>query len=232
MLKNRAPYDAEVDAEVAKEYQRIQEEKRKARPDHGLELESVRTRVSDLEGSVTRLGVSVEASHKRLEDMMRIILQNQGQKHGNAGEDTTEPSSSAKMLETSALTSTTLEATTLVQQVVPTPAVTAVVVADTWLPSEIRVSSDVAVDAAVDANTNNLVGHSSPGTDIAAVVEDIVQEEAHITTNSHAIADPAEPEPEETPVEVMDDIGEQAEIEGTVNAHESETLLEQVTIKK
>ena len=108
------PYDAEVDAEVAKEYQLIQEEKRKAQPDHGLELESVRTRVSDLEGSVTRLGVSVEASHKRLEDMMRIILQNQGQKHGNAGEDTTEPSSSAKMLETSALTSTTLEATTLV----------------------------------------------------------------------------------------------------------------------
>ena len=109
---------------------------------------------------------------------------------------------------------------------------TTVVVADTRLPSEIRVSSDVAVDAAVDANTNNLVGHSSPGTDIAAVVEDILQEEAHITTNSHAIADPAEPEPEETPVEVMDDIGEQPEIEGTVNAHESETLLEQVTIKK
>lgn len=227
MLKNRAPYDAEVDAEVAKEYQRIQEEKRKARPDHGLELESVRTRVSDLEGSVTRLGVSVEASHKRLEDMMRIILQNQGQKHGNAGEDTTEPSSSAKMLETSALTSTTL-----VQQQVPAPTMTTVVVADTRLPSEVRVSSDVAVDAAVDANTNNLAGHSSPGTDIAAVVEDILQEEAHITTDCHAIADPAEPEPEETPVEVMDDIGEQAEIEGTVNAHESETLLEQVTVKK
>lgn len=43
MLKNRAPYDAEVDAEVAKEYQRIQEEKRRARPDHGSEMESMRT---------------------------------------------------------------------------------------------------------------------------------------------------------------------------------------------
>ena len=43
MLKNRAPYDAEVDAEVAKEYQRIQDEKRKVRPDHGREIEAMRT---------------------------------------------------------------------------------------------------------------------------------------------------------------------------------------------
>jgi hypothetical protein len=45
MLKNRAPYDAEVDAEVAKEYQRIQDEKRKVRPDHGAEIEAIRTRM-------------------------------------------------------------------------------------------------------------------------------------------------------------------------------------------
>lgn len=54
MMKNRPPYDAEVDAEVAKEYERLQEEKRRARPDHGREIEAVRTRVSDLEGTVTR----------------------------------------------------------------------------------------------------------------------------------------------------------------------------------
>ena len=81
MLKNRAPYDAEVDSEVAKEYQRIQDEKRRARPDPHKELDSMRTRVSDLEGSVTRLDKNMAASHKRMEDMMRMILQNQGQKH-------------------------------------------------------------------------------------------------------------------------------------------------------
>jgi hypothetical protein len=79
MLKNRPPYNAEVDAEVAKEYQCQQEEKRRARPDHGREIKAVRTRVSDLEGSITRFGENVSASHKRLEDMMRMILRNQCQ---------------------------------------------------------------------------------------------------------------------------------------------------------
>ena len=76
MLKNKAPYDAEVDAEVAKEYQRIQDEKRRVRPDPGIEIEAMRTRVTDLEGSVTSLRENVAASHKRMEDMMRLILQN------------------------------------------------------------------------------------------------------------------------------------------------------------
>ena len=84
MLKNRAPYDVEVDAEVAKEYQWIQDEKRRARPYHGREIEAMRTRVTNLEGSATRLGENVAASHKRMEDMMRMILQNQGQKHPTA----------------------------------------------------------------------------------------------------------------------------------------------------
>ena len=74
MLKGRAPYDAEVDTEVAKEYQRLQEEKHRVKPDHGREIDEVRTRVSELEGSITRLGENVTASHKRLEDMMQLIL--------------------------------------------------------------------------------------------------------------------------------------------------------------
>lgn len=74
MLKNRPPYDAEVDAEVAKEYQRLQEEKRRVRPNHGREIDAVRTRVSELEGSVTRLGENVAVYHKCLEDMMQKIL--------------------------------------------------------------------------------------------------------------------------------------------------------------
>ena len=43
MLKNRPPYDAEVDAEVAKEFQRLREEKRRVRPDPTREIEVVRT---------------------------------------------------------------------------------------------------------------------------------------------------------------------------------------------
>jgi hypothetical protein len=46
MLKKRPPYDVEVDAEVAKEYQRQQEEKRRARPDHSREIEAVRTQMA------------------------------------------------------------------------------------------------------------------------------------------------------------------------------------------
>ncbi len=89
MLKNRAPYDAEVDAEVAKEYQRIQDEKRRSRPDPAIAMEAMRTRVTDLEGSVKSLGEDVAASHKRMEDMMRLILQNQSQKFPPAIDDTT-----------------------------------------------------------------------------------------------------------------------------------------------
>jgi hypothetical protein len=185
MLKNRPPYDAKVDAEVAKEYQCLQDEKRRVRPDHDREIEAVRTRVSDLEGSVQHLGENVAASHKRLEDMMRKILQ----KHGNAGEDTTKASSSAKMLDTSALTSTMVEATTLVHESIPTPLLTTMGVVDARLPTEVHVSNDVAEDAATDANTDKQGVHSSPATDIAAVVEDILEEEGRKSTNSHAIVD-------------------------------------------
>jgi hypothetical protein len=64
MLKNRPPFDAKVDAEVAKEYQRLQDEKCKVRPDHGREIGSIRTRVSDLECSVNWLGDDMATSHK------------------------------------------------------------------------------------------------------------------------------------------------------------------------
>ena len=53
----------------------------------------MRTRVTDLEGIVTRLGEDVASSHKRMEDMMWMILYNQGQKLPTAIHDTTEPSS-------------------------------------------------------------------------------------------------------------------------------------------
>ena len=96
---------------MAKEFQLQQEEKRKAHPDHGREIEVVRTQVADLEGSVTRLGQNVAASQQRLKEMMRMILRNQGQTHSNAGEDMTQPLLFAKMLGTSALMSMTVELT-------------------------------------------------------------------------------------------------------------------------
>ena len=229
MLKNRPPYDAEVDAEVAKEYQRLQEEKRRVRPDPSKEIEAVRTRVSDLEGSVQRLGENVEASHKRLEDMMRTILQNQGQKQVNVCEDTIGPSSSAKMMVTPALTSCTVEATTLVHEPVPATATTSMGVAYAQLPTEDHVCSDVVVDVAADANTNKRGGNNNPVSEVAAPVEDVPQEEGKKATESSAIGDPAEPELEGEPAEAMDDIDEgQPETAGNEEAHESLGPLEQV----
>lgn len=80
MLKNRPPYDAEVDAEVVKEYQRLQVEKYKVRPDHGREIDNICTRISDLECSINRLGDDIAASHKRLEQMMQSLLHKVGSK--------------------------------------------------------------------------------------------------------------------------------------------------------
>jgi hypothetical protein len=153
MLKNRAPYDVEVDAEVAKEYQRIQDEKRRVRPDHGSEIEVIRTRVTDLEGSVTRLGDNVVASHKRMEDIMRMILQNQSQKHPANIDSVTEPSSSAKMPALSALTSTTEELMMVAQKQAATSVLNAVGGADLRLASAVHVASDVVEDATTDAVT-------------------------------------------------------------------------------
>lgn len=229
MMKNRPPYDAEVDAEVAKEYERLQEEKRRARPDHGREIEAVRTRVSDLEGTVTRLGENVAASHKRMEDMMRKILQNQGQKQVHAGEDTMEPSSSAQMLDTSALTSTTVAATTLVHQPAPAPILTTMGVAEAPLPSEDPVTIDVAKDAATDVGMNNQEAQTTPNSVIAALVEEIIQGESNKSTDGNATVDPAEPEPEEEPVLPMEDLEEGVVVtEGVVDAPEQVGISEQV----
>ena len=185
--------------------------------------------MSDLEGTVTHLGEDVAASHKRIEDMMQKILQNQGQKQGNTGEDTTEPLSSAQMLDTSSLTSTMVEATTLVHQPVPAPLLTTMSVADTPLPSVVHVPNDVAEDVVTNVTMNNQGVHTSPGTVIAAVVKDILRE-GNKSTDSHATGDPAEPEPEEDPMQAMEDIDEgHPETKGILDAPEQNTILEQVT---
>jgi hypothetical protein len=124
------------------------------RPDHGSEIKAMRTRVTDLEGNVTRLGENVAASHKRMEDMMWMILQNQSHKNPTAIDDMTEPSSSAKMLDTSALTSTTEELTMLAPKQAPTPVLSAMGGANMRLASVVHVPSDVVEDVATDARTD------------------------------------------------------------------------------
>jgi hypothetical protein len=229
MLKNRAPYDAEVDAEVAKEYQRIQEEKRRARPDHGSEMESMRTRVTDLEGSVTRLGENVAASNKRMEDMMRMILQNQSQKHPTNIDSMTEPSSSAKMLDISALTSTTEDLVMVAQKQAPTPVISAVGGADMRVASAIPVPSDVSEDAATDAVTDVEAVPPSSETIIASIIEDIL-EVPKKTTQTPVIDDPVEPTNEEVPVQAMEDVEEgHPEISGNADVPEEIASLDQVT---
>ena len=230
MLKGRPPYDAEVDAEVAKEYQRVQDEKRRAKPDHGREIDAVRTRVSELEGSVTRLGENMSASHKRLEEMMQLILQNQGKKHANAGEDITEPSSSTKMLDTSALTSTTAEPTVLAHHPVPIAIVTTLAAADTRLASVVHVPCDIAEDAATEAATNNQGMHKSTDTVIASIIDDILDDEGNKSTDPLAAEDTLEPESEDVPVHAVEEANEgHPEGEGIADVLEENANPEQVT---
>lgn len=233
MLKGWPPYDAEVDAEIAKEYQRLQEEKRRVKPDHGREIDEVRTRASELEGSVTRLAKNVTASHKRLEDMMQLILQNQDKKHANVGEDITEPSSSAKMLDTSAMTSTTAEPTTLPHHPVSAALVTALATAKTRLVSEVHVPCDVAKDVATEAATNNQGVHKMADTVIASIIEDILDEEGKKSTHSQATEDVIEPESEDVHMHAVEEVNEgQPEVEGNADVPEDIANTEQVTSTK
>ena len=118
-----------------------------------------------------------------------VILHNQGQKHSNAGEDMTEPSSFAKMLGIFALTSMTVKLTTLDPQPIPILASTAVGIADTCLLSVVHVPSIIAEDAATDATLNTQGIDTNPGTVIASVVEDIREEEGSKSLDSQAIGD-------------------------------------------
>ena len=232
MLKNRAPYDAEVDAEVAKEYQRIQDEKRRVRPNHGSEIEAMRTRVTDLEGSVTRLGADLAASHKRMEDMMRTFFQNHGPKQATAIDVVTEPSSSTKMLDTSALTSTTEELTMLAPKQTPTAVLSAMGGGNSRLASVVRVPDDVVEDVATDALTDVQGVQTSSETIIASIIEDIL-EEGKKPTETPAIDAHVEPMNEEVPVQAMEDVEEgHPEISCNADVPEEIVSLEQVTLSK
>jgi len=84
---------------------------------------------------------------------MRMILQNQSQKHPANIDSVTEPSSSAKMPALSALTSTTEELMMVAQKQAATSVLNAVGGADLRLASAVHVASDVVEDATTDAVT-------------------------------------------------------------------------------
>ena len=91
MLKNRPPLDLEVDAQVARVFERQQAERRRGRPQHAQDLEEVRNRVTGLEAGLGRLEMTMTSSQTRLEDMMRQLLGSrgptQGTKEGTAPAD-------------------------------------------------------------------------------------------------------------------------------------------------
>lgn len=75
---SRKPFQTEITDEVAREYTRQQTEKRKAALQTGSDMDDMRARVVDMEGSVTRLEEKVGESHLRLEDMFKAIMTSQG----------------------------------------------------------------------------------------------------------------------------------------------------------
>jgi hypothetical protein len=142
-------------------------------------------------------------------------MQNQGLKQVHAGEETMEPSSSAQMLDTSALTSTTVAVTTLVHQPAPAPIVTTMGVAEAPLLSEDPVPIDVAKDAAIDVCMNNQEAQTTPTSVTAALVEEIILGDSNKSTDVNATVDPREPEPEEEPVLPTSDVDEGAVVPDT-----------------
>ena len=60
MLKSRPPLDLEVDAEVARVFERQQANRRRSRPQHAQDLEEVYNRVTGLEAGFSRLETTMK----------------------------------------------------------------------------------------------------------------------------------------------------------------------------
>ena len=100
--------------------------------------------------------------------------------------------STAKLVDTLVLTSTTAEAKTVPPESALPPLLNVVSVVDMPCPSALLVCSDVIKDVAADATMNKAANHASVTTDIATVVEEIVHEDGNKAVESNVIADIAE----------------------------------------
>ena len=89
MHLGRPPLDAEIDDGVAKELKRISEEKSKPRKDFGVELQDLRSPMTEVEGSMGRL----ESSQVRIEEMLKELLGGKQGKDTISVLDVGEPSS-------------------------------------------------------------------------------------------------------------------------------------------
>ena len=95
MHLGRPPLDAEIDDGVAKELKRISELKSKPRKDFGVELQDLRSRMTEVEGSMDRL----ESSQVRIEEMLKELLGGKQGKDTISVLDVGEPSSCAQAVE-------------------------------------------------------------------------------------------------------------------------------------
>ena len=151
--------------------------------------ESICTRVSHLECSVTRLGDDMAASHKWLEEMMQTLLHKVDPEQGIIGDNMQAQASSAKFVDTSKLTSTTAEAKTVPPELALPPLLNVVSVVDVPCPSALLVCSNVIKNVAADASINKAADHGNITTDITAVVEEIVHKDGNKAVESDIKAD-------------------------------------------
>jgi hypothetical protein len=130
--------------------------------------------------------------YKRLEEMMQSLLHKVGSKENIVGDDMQVQASSAKLVDTSVLTSTTVEAKISYRNLSLPPMLNVVSIVDVVSSFASFVCSDVMKDVAADATMNKAVDHANFITDIATVVEEIVHKDGNKALESDVIADMAE----------------------------------------
>ena len=167
MLLNRPPFDAEVDKEVALEYARLQEDKRRGRLPQSREVEEMCTRVTDLENTVRGLGEKLTTSHKGLEAMLHKILEGLAQPSCTAMEEITKPSASTEVVDAAAAQSQGTRAwktieTTVFPTLLNTPAE-----ADVLRPDPTDVDCDVAEHVEADMQIEKEVVDNDDAVNIA-----------------------------------------------------------------
>ena len=184
MLLNRPLFDLEVDKEVALDYARLQEDKRRGRLPQSREVEEMRTRVTDLENSVWGLGDKLTTSHKGLEAILNKVLEGLGQPSFTAMEEVMKPSASTKVVDAAAAQSQGTRAwktieTTFLPTLLNTPAE-----ADVLRPVPTDVDGDVAEHVEADVQIEKEVVDDDDAVDIAGKeaqderTEDFIESEA------------------------------------------------------
>ena len=175
MLKNRPPFDAEVDAEVAAEFKRLQEENRKGVKPQSREVEEMHTRVTDLENCLNRLGEHFTTSHKSLEAMMKKVLEGLGQSSGTTMEEVTNPLAFAEILDAAGANSSGIAAWKNIETNFLLPMLTSGKALNAAQSVTVNVNSGIATDVALGVQSNkDVVVDDDVGDSVAPSEEDAV----------------------------------------------------------